>query len=129
MTRNRTRARCGVRPSSKTIYVRPHALERYRMHHDHALFRDVLEAWDTAFEVDPATAQYLATRSRLRTGSIYRVSADLLGMFVVVPSQDRYRRPFHMVTYLRFGYEQRAFAARYWGEGAGSSTSAPLEGE
>lgn len=99
-------------------YVSRHALERFREHAPDAEWPDVLAALERGIDVPPETATALAGRpkSHPHGDSRYRLAPDRAGLFVLAPK--RHGTPgWSVVTFLRFGPAQAAFARAHWPEG------------
>lgn len=93
-----------------------HALDRFRIHHPEANMIDVLESFESSVEIDSQALSVIALRGKiLRSDSIYRVSSDGMGVFVVrvrsekgIPYGD-----FPIVTYRHMRPGQRRALMRY----------------
>lgn len=101
-------------PHVLDIYVTRHAVDRYRLHHPGADWRDVLDGWDRGTDLEPETASALAGRAWSRRGSWYRLTSNRRGLLVVTRSCRRDGAPFILKTYLRFLESQQRFAETHW---------------
>lgn len=86
------------------MYITPHALDRYRLHHPRADIRDVLVAVRWGTPETPAFAQAITGRRREDPSCAYVVAPDSRGMFVIHKENDT------LITYLPFLPRQQAIA-------------------
>ncbi len=85
------------------LYVTGHAVDRYRIHHPEATWRDVLDALSGAERVDPGVVAAITRARRRRSGeqSYYRCGP---GIFVV---DDQAPDRGSVITYLRLATTQQ----------------------
>lgn len=102
------------------VFVEPHALDRYRVHHPAAEEDDLLNAWEAAEDVDSETALPMIGRRTQEIRAFYRIAPDFQGFFVLVRAEPGAERPYLFRTYLRFQQSQQDFARRFWGAPAPS---------
>jgi hypothetical protein len=117
-------------PDPSEIRVTHHAFARYQEHYRAADERQLLSDLQYSIEIEPRTARAMLGRLPDRkpdeTPSYYLLSTDRSGIFVVI------REPAPIVlTYLRFGEEQKRFALSHWPVGSAPANEgiAPAESE
>lgn len=106
------------------VFVTRYALKQYRQHHSGADVAETTTAVEFSDEVSIETARFMLGRmaiSREREGkpSLYLLSADRWGMFVLAEYKPRDRRekpkwPYTLVAYERFDPRQRDFILQHW---------------
>ena len=105
-------------------YVSPHAMARYREHHPDATLSEIVDDIEASAPAPAEAVNPLVGRFRTREGGAatsYRISSDRRGVFALVPA--RHGDGMFVVTYLRFGDEQRRFVEEHWpvAEGGGGA--------
>lgn len=106
------------------VFVTRYALKQYRQHHMGADVAETTTAVEFSDEVSIETARFMLGRltiSRERDGkpSLYLLSADRWGMFVLAEYKPRDRKakprwPYTLVAYERFDSRQRDFILQHW---------------
>jgi len=99
------------------MYVDPHCLDRYRIHHPKADANKLLKACEEGVEIDSRIAMSMVGRTGKETSDRYFVTPDCKGMFVLVRDT--------LITYLRFGGPQKNFARKHWGDGGEKPPPSP----
>lgn len=89
-----------------------HALQRLQEHHAHIGFRGALGFFSRAVEVEGAIIAPFLGRRLEDVRDRYYVTHDGMGVFVVVRARQSDKRPWVIVTYVRFGDYQRSVAQR-----------------
>lgn len=100
---------------SLDLWVRPHALDRIRLHHPSVGVRGALALVRCAEEIPAGIAAPLLGRSLEGVQDRYFLAHDRGGIFVIVRSQPQHTFGWVMVTYLRFGGYQQDVAIRLYG--------------
>jgi hypothetical protein len=95
----------------ETIYVSRHAKARAQEVWPCIGVRGIRRMLVETFEVDRGLAASFLGRRLEDVADIYRVAPDLTGLFVII--RGDWRGPV-VVTFIRFGPEQRRVAAGLW---------------
>lgn len=103
----------------KSMFIRPHAVDRYREYHPEAGLYDVRLAIASATEASRGVIAQMCGTWRMKDRAKrdrYFIPRTLDGVFVVVPTRPgTYRQPWLCKTFLRFSLPQQRAAQRYWG--------------
>jgi hypothetical protein len=95
----------------KQIYIKLHALDRYREHYPAADFTDMEAAYlYDAQDIDPGLVSAILQRRGRTPNDTYRLSSDCRGIFVV-HHQERFELP-TLITYIRLQPSQQAILQR-----------------
>lgn len=107
-------------PGSREFFVSKHAFERYHLLYPGLGYVELIRDLEAATELDVATARPLMGRPTVREpeGDRYYLSCRRDGIFIVREGAffPEYRRT--VITFIRLGDPQRAFALKHWPEQA-----------
>jgi len=109
-----------VEEQAATVIVTAHAREQFRLQHPNAGYRGVRSAFMDAVAVGEDIGRAMCGRfwtPRQGHGTSYfRLARDRRGEFVCVhsPHRDTGEMVAVIITYLRFGMDQEAFAWKHW---------------
>jgi hypothetical protein len=100
----------------QTVFIRPHALERFQEHHPDATRFSLCRELERATEVEGAFLAPFLGRRLEGVRDRYKVAQDGWGVFVLALNRNPEAFfPWVLVTYLRFGVYQRETMVRLLG--------------